>query len=190
MRRAWQGIAVLFGAATIIASGVPEKPSLPSAGTLEYNLGRVLVEQPVTHVRVASISGSRCFSDLSGTSSDHQFIFDDTRDQVTVTIVDNDGVSPGKSFEYSLYFKRPDGTFKPDSAFRLVTRNPFSATEPAHRFEFVLKVDSADPNLDIAVGTVLGGIYELSESTRDLAVDLRFYLKTDIQFSSACSTYN
>lgn len=178
----------IFGA---IATSEPEKPKPPIKGHLEYSAaGVVLVEQEVTHARVASVGGHRCYHDESGTWKDHYFVFDDSRDKVVVNITDSDGVNPGKSYEYALYFKRSDGTIKPGAAYRFRLNNPFTASEPKFSYSFVLSVDSSDPNVSIPKGTELAGVYELSETDRNLAVDLDFQLKTDIPYSGVCSDYN
>lgn len=193
MHEAWKPLIAAACILTTIASGAPpppEKPKQPILGTLEYRLGRTLDEQPVTHVRVTSIAGERCYRDTNSVQQSHAFVFDDNRDRITVNITDVNGVSPGQTYEHRLFFKRPDGSIKNGGVFEIELSNPFSATEPRYAYTIELSVDNANPRRRIRTGTVLGGIYELSETQRNMAVDLQYLLETDIEYTDVCSDYN
>jgi len=186
--RSFKVAAVIFGALVMSACAI-EPPKAPIIGNLTYKKGLNLIEQKVTRTRVGSIRGSRCYRDTNSTSRDHEFKFDDPGDQVKVVVTDTDGVRFGWSYSYRLFFKDSRGAIKGDG-FPIVLDNT-NGTGPRHDFEFVLSVGSTTPGLAIPPGTILGGVYELSESDRNLAVELYFDLEAkDVPVSSVCNDYD
>mgnify|MGYP003120098973 CR=1 FL=1 len=168
-----------------------QKPSYPPViGTVNYDRQVTLDLDTGDNTRFASIAGERCYNDAQSNHRDHNFKFQ-PGDKVRVTLVDYYGVRPGEFFTYRLYFRNAlTGAVKPGASYILETRTPGTATEPNSRFVFDLSVGNSDSRFAIPEGTDLGGVYQLGQTDRSLAIDLRFQLSTTVGYSYICPTYD
>ncbi len=189
----WAGRAAIgcIGIVLLVASGAPKPdPTLPTKGEVIYEKGITLVRQPASKVHTGSIHGQRMYQDNKGTWSTLNFIFNNPSDTVKVHITDTNGIAPGNSVQYVLYFKDAGAIIKGNNRFILNTANDFASPGPKFDFDFLIKVNNTDPNFNIDGTPALGGIYELSETDRTISISLFFNLYSGTPFSDIQKDYD
>jgi len=147
---------------------------------LRYDLPKLTVEDPTTHVRSAHFGGKRQWLGTSPAASWqwHHFTFDDSSDILRVVITDHYGLGPGDSYAYTLQQIDPVSNAARQTWY-LETRSPIGSTSRLHIFEFEIRVDAPAP-LNWSASRPVAGYYQLSESVRDLSVDMEFMVGNPI----------
>jgi hypothetical protein len=178
-----RGVASLAVIATMILAGCGKKVWPPKDNPINhteivYNTSHEFNFNPNTYVRSTYFLGYRHWLPIAPNAAweQHFFKFDDDSDTLTLSINDHVGLLPGDSYSYFLS-QRDTVTGAVNQQWVIKTEN--TAPGRKHIFQFVIKLNNGSLSWDPA--RRVAGLYDLSQSTRDLGVTVTWDVRNPIQ---------